>query len=212
MNNNGTNSAMGASSVAQNSTSKTAGAKKKSNKTMITAIVVVIVVLIVAVVVVVADPFHWFNKSGDEQAEGTGTNIPASLEVTEDEKAMTKKVLDEYAEVTIGEVEQVEDEHGTNDAVSVTVKNIGKEKANIAVDIVAKDNDGTVLDIASLYAEGIEPEQSQVFYVFELSELTGDQLRNAKYEVHKAYTYDTTGEQSEGNAESTQEEPESNEQ
>ena len=201
MNNNEMNNVMGGNLVAHNNASKKSSSKKSVSKTAIIAIVAVIVVLGAAVAVVVMDPFHWFTKSDGGQVEETGTNAPANLEMTEDEIAMTKKVLDEYAEVKIGGVEQVEDEHGTNDAVSVTVKNIGQDKANIAVDIVAKDNDGNVLDVASLYAEGIEPEQTQVFYVFELSELTGDQLRSAKYEIHKAYTYDTGGGQSEENAE-----------
>ena len=208
MNNNGTSSVAGGSSTTQNNTAKKT--KKSSKKLLIVIIVALVLIVGVVVAVVVTDPFHIFN-SGNEQVEGSDNPTSSNTyDVTEDEKATTKKVLEENAEVTIGEIERVNDEYGANEALKVTVKNIGKEKANIAVDIVAKDNDDKVLDEASLYAEGIEPEQTQAFHVFELSGLTGDQLKNAKFEVHKAFTYDAP-EQSGDNAEKSAEESEKNE-
>ncbi|MBR3169288.1 hypothetical protein IKF23_02510 [Candidatus Saccharibacteria bacterium] len=171
--------------------------KKKKEKsgghtnTIIMAIAgAAVVAIAVAVVVVLTNIFAQPNGSGEGEGEDNPALLSSNYDTTEEEDTITKKVMDELIEITIGELEMVQDEYGENGAIPVTVKNISDGRFNLAIEIVAKDKEGNPLDVASLYAEGIEPGQELLFHAFELSTLSNDQLRNATFEVHKAYTYE----------------------
>ncbi|MBR3236683.1 hypothetical protein IKF92_03345 [Candidatus Saccharibacteria bacterium] len=190
------------SSVGSTSGNTITSAKKKkkvSLKKIDTKKLIGVGLLFVAVVAVVVGILVVMTRSHEEP--GTGEEnvalLPSNYDTTDEENATTKKIMDDMIEIEIGELEQIEDEYGTNSAIPVKVKNISKEKLSIAIEIVAKDEEGNPLDVASLYAEGIEPEQTQLFHAFELSTLTDEQLRKAKLEVHKAYTYETGTEKKE---------------
>lgn len=191
---------MQAKTVAPQSVSNTKGVisssvkktKKNKSKKLNPKIIVGLGLLFVAIVVVVVSVLYLISRKPDN-GEGSEENpalLSSNYDTTEDENATTKKIMDEMIEIEIGELEQIEDEYGTNSAIPISVKNISKEKFSVAIEIVAKDSDGKPLDVASLYAEGIEPGQVQLFHAFVLSSLSDEQLRNAKFEVHKAYTYD----------------------
>lgn len=174
--------------------------KKKPNiKNPVVLIVLgIIIVLVIAVVVfLILNATKNSDNNNNEPASSEATEALAQPEYTKtsEDEATTRQILDEYISVEIGDVVVVEDEHGTNDAVEVTVHNKSDKSASIAIMISAKDADGNIMDIASLYAEGIGPGQTQVFNAFQLSELTAEQLKSAKYEVHKANTYTVPGEE-----------------
>ena len=171
---------------------KKAGKKwQKYLKPKMIAVCGVVFVMVLVLVVVVLTTV--FNKPGEDSGDETVENVallPSNYDTTEEEDATTKKIMDEYINIEVGELEEVEDEHGKNSAIPITVKNVSEEKMTVAIEVVALDGDGNPLDVASLYAEGIEPGQSYLFRAFELSALSDEQLRQAKYEVHKAYTYE----------------------
>lgn len=155
-----------------------------------------IIIGVIIAVVIVCLVLYFINKpveggSGDGEANVFGEVM------TEEEKQVTRQVMDEYADVTVEGVEEVEDELGKHNAVIVKVKNISDKTISLAIDIVAKDKDGNMLDKSSLYAEGIGPEQVYSFQTFVYSILTIDQLKAAEYDIYKAYTYNTPGTQAE---------------
>ena len=118
-----------------------------------------------------------------------GGNRFYTRNITEKDKETTKSTLDKYADINVKGYDQIEDENGTHNVVAVEVTNKSEETVSIAVDLAAKDNDDKVLDISSLYAEGITPGQTYSFNLFYYTELTADQLKSAKYDVYKAYIY-----------------------
>lgn len=120
-------------------------------------------------------------------------------ELTEEEKRETEMVMDEYAEVIVGGYKEVEDELGFHDAITINVKNISDKEVSLAISVVAKDQEGNILDKSSLYAEGIEPGQTQVFQTFVYSTLTREELKTAQYEVFKARTYEIPAPETDAN-------------
>lgn len=163
---------------------------KHINVTTISIAGVAVVAIAVVVVVVLANIFAQPDGGGDNEGGENPALLSANYETTEEDDTITKKVVDELLEIEIGGLEKVQDDYGENSAIPVKVKNISNEKFNVAIEIVAKDKDGNPLDVASLYAEGIEPGQEQLFHAFELSTLSDEQLSSATFEVHKAYTYE----------------------
>ena len=161
--------------------------KPKNKKPLIfIAIGVVAILAIVGVIVAINVSQGSNTDAGTDESADTSSSAPAT---TEEENKVTKETTDNYAQVSFEGYQQVEDEMGSHGAIIVTVKNISDKKTCIAVDLVAKDADGNILDQSSLYAEGIEPEQVQTFQTFVYSELSPEQLQSAKIEVLKAYTY-----------------------
>ena len=172
---------------------KTPKIKKLKNKKLPIFIAVGITVILVVIGVVVAINLPQGSSDNSSNTEETAATIPGNIETTEEENKVTEETLDKYAGVSFEGYQQVEDELGTHGAVVVSVKNTSDKRTNLAVDIVAKDEEGNILDQSSLYAEGIEPEQVQTFYTFVYSELSPEQLKSAKFEVNRAYTYSTDG-------------------
>lgn len=161
--------------------------KNKSNKTLIIAgIVVLAIIIIVSIIAAVSS-----NNTPTSEGEGlTEDEVFYNGSVlTEKDKETTKSTLDKYADINVKGYDQIEDENGTHNVVAVEVTNKSEETVSIAVDLAAKDNDDKVLDISSLYAEGITPGQTYSFNLFYYTELTADQLKSAKYDVYKAYIY-----------------------
>lgn len=99
-----------------------------------------------------------------------------------------------YIGIEVVGYQQVNDGNNDYNAVVINVTNTGEEKTSLAIEIIARSEDGTVLDKSSVYAEAIDPGQTHQFYTFVYSELTPEQLKSAKYEIYKAYTYVSSGE------------------
>lgn len=175
------------------------GKKKKSKSSKLGVILLAVVVFAAVAVVTVLI----LNRNKGEESDGndvpiSDTTADGIYATTEDEKKVTEEVLDKYIEFKIEGYEKVEDELGSNDSIAATLKNKSDKKISVAVEVVAKNKEGEILDKASLYAEGIEPGTTQHFNLFVLSELTAEQLQSADFEVLKAYTYETgTEEESE---------------
>ena len=159
---------------------------KKTKKSLILYLILAIIFVAIIVAVIILAP-----KGGSDPTEADGTSSFQGEELTEEEKKETEAIMEEYAEVTVEGYQEVEDELGLHKAIIINVKNISDERVSLAINVVAKDESGNILDKSSLYAEGIEPGQTQVFQAFVYSELTEDQLKSAKYEVYKARTYET---------------------
>lgn len=155
---------------------------------VIAGVVAVGVLAIVAIVVAVIVKNN--SQTSDVESGESGETAVYMNVLTEEDKKTTSETMDDV-EINIEGRQQFSDENGEHNGVVVTVKNTGKEKTNIAIDLVAKDDKGEILDKSSLYAEGIEPEQTQKFYLFVYSKLSAEQLNKAKFEVYKAYTYKT---------------------
>ena len=146
--------------------------KNKSNKTLIIAgIVVLAIIIIVSIIAAVSS-----NNTPTSEGEGlTEDEVFYNGSVlTEKDKETTKSTLDKYADINVKGYDQIEDENGTHNVVAVEVTNKSEETVSIAVDLAAKDNDDKVLDISSLYAEGITPGQTYSFNLFYYTELTAD--------------------------------------
>ena len=98
--------------------------------------------------------------------------------------------------------QHIDTENGGYNAVVIEVKNRGDKRTSLAIDVVARNkDDNTVLDTSSMYAEGIEPGQTYTFYTFVYSKVPADQLKEAKFDIYKANTYNA------GGVEEQQEEP-----
>lgn len=146
--------------------------------------------IVVFVAVITATILSNVFRGGEENEDST-PKISIDTLSTEEENALTKQVLEKYVDATIEGYQKVENDQGLNDVVVINIKNISDEKTNLALDVVALDDDGNVLDKTSLYAEGIEPGQTQIFQAFALSELAPEQLQAAHYEIYRAKTYKT---------------------
>lgn len=146
--------------------------------------VVAAIVLVVAIIVIVIN-----SNNNQPDSDAPEEYVPGNV-LTEEDKKVTQQTMDNV-EINVEGYQHIADENGEFNAVVVTVKNTGDKRTCIAIDVAAKDGDDKILDMSSLYAEGIEPEQTQRFYLFVYSELTPDQLTSAKYDVYKAYTYTT---------------------
>lgn len=181
----------------QNATvSFVSGGKNKSNnnkKLLSILIIGIVAAIIVGVAIFLIIKFTGNNESETPKPDGT-SSFDMGEELTEDAKETTKKVLDDYIDVEIVGYERIEDETGQHGSITAKVKNTSNETTSVAVDVVAKDNDGNILDKSSLYAEGIGPSQVYTFNLFVYSTLTEDQLKSANFEVYKAYTYEAPSE------------------
>lgn len=167
---------------------KTTKAKKGNAKIWLFAGVSVLVIVIVALLVV----FLTKDNSGNDDLGTDGEYLPG-FDISDEEKEVTKKVMDEYAEVEVVGFQEFEDENGKHNAIVVNVKNVSDKTVSLAIDVVAKNKEGTILEKSSLYAEGIMPGQTQVFNTFVYSALSADELKSADYEIFKAYTYVAPG-------------------
>ena len=152
---------------------------KKQQVILIAAIAAVVLAIIVAIVAIVLT-----NNKPEEPAPIDPSSLVKPL--TEEEKRITEQTVNEYVDI---EVEGYKQE-GDRTTVIINIKNSGQKQTCLALDIVAKDENGTIIDKTSLYAEGIEPGQTQRFFAFELSQLKPEQLASAKYEIYKARTYE----------------------
>ena len=169
-------------------TSKTERKSKKGlNKKSILGIgiaVVVVIALIIFAIIMANQPKN--NTEGGSDEEATTPYIETT---TEEDDRITKETLDKYAEVTVDGYKKVDNNEISSDVVIVHVKNISEEQTSLAIAIVAEDNDGKVVDISYLYAEGIAPGETQEFQTFVYTKMTPDQMQNVKYKVYKANTY-----------------------
>ena len=159
--------------------------KKFSKKTYLLIVGVGVVVIALITVAILMG----ISRSSEEGEETEQT--PASSLTSDEENALTKQVLEKYVEADIQGYQRVDNDQGLNDVVVINIKNISEEKTNLALDVVAMDDKENVLDVTSLYAEGIEPGQTQIFQAFALSELTPEQLQTAHYKIYRAKTYIT---------------------
>ena len=160
----------------------------KNKKLYIIASIIVLVVVIVVAAILI----NQNSNDGDGIDVNKDTRVIIdSNQTTEQEDNITKQILEKYADVKVEGYQEIEEENGTVGTVVIDVKNISGKKINLAVDVVAKDKDGNILDKTSLYAEEMEEDQVYVFNVFTDSELSQEQLQNATIEVLRAYTYGT---------------------
>ncbi len=153
---------------------------KKTYLLIVGAGIVVVALITVAILMGILR-----SGGGSEEIERISVNSLTS----DEENALTKQVLDKYVEADIQGYQRMDNEDGLNDVVVISIKNISDERTNLALDVVALDDNESVLDKTSLYAEGIEPGQTQVFQAFALSELTPEQLKAAHYKIYRANTY-----------------------
>ena len=125
-------------------------------------------------------------------------NLESNL--TNEEKEITQETVNEYANLQLEGYQQVKEGNRSFDAVVIKVTNKGQDTACIAVKLVAEDQEGSIIDRSSLYAEEIHPGETQTFNTFAYSDLAPGRLQNAKFEIYKAYTYDCSAtKSSEGN-------------
>lgn len=162
---------------------------KKRNRKLVVLVIVILIVLILSVIITSLILNSLFNNNVPEVEDSADQTIISIESLTEEEKLTTQQTVDTYADVSIQGYQYVDDENGGYHAVVVTVTNKSNEKTSITVDIVAKDGEDNKLDLASVYAEGIEPNQTQAFYIFAHSKLSDEQLESANFEVYKAYIY-----------------------
>ena len=160
------------------------------NKYFIICLAVVIIAIIVVIILTALNNKPADGGESGEVVESANIYYNGSI-LTEADQEITKETLEKYADLNIKGHTQIEDETGKHDIVAVEVTNKSDQITSIAIDLAAKDNDGKTLDISSLYAEGITPGQTQLFNLFYYTELTPEQLDSAKYEVYKAYTYES---------------------
>lgn len=117
-------------------------------------------------------------------------NLESNL--TNEEKEITQETVNEYANLQLEGYQQVKEGNRSFDAVVIKVTNKGQDTTCIAVKLVAEDQEGSIIDRSSLYAEEIHPGETQTFNTFAYSDLAPGRLQNAKFEIYKAYTYDCT--------------------
>ena len=173
----------------------------KENKKIALIIAGIVVLLaIIAVIAVLVLP-KGSGNNGDSDTDGS---YSSGVDLSEEEKAVTKKVMDEYAEVEVVGFQEFEDENGKHNAIVVNVKNVSDKNVSLAIDVVAKDKEGAILDKSSLYAEGIAPGQTQVFNTFVYTTLSADELKAANFEVFKAYTYVAPGDSADNDSQEAQ--------
>lgn len=134
------------------------------------------------------------NGKNVEEIDGF-TPYDSSIETTDEEKKITKEILENQAEVIIEGYQRIESEDGLNDVVVITVRNTSEKRVNFGFDVVALDENDNVLGKTSLYAEGIEPGQVHIFNAFALSGMTPEQMQTAHFEVYKAKTYVLDGDE-----------------
>ena len=177
--------------------------KKKSNKNL--PLIIGICGAIVALVVVIILAIAFGNRGkgeGSESGAGSGgptNNTSQTTLATEEDGKVTKETLDKYTEVAIDGYQKVDDNEISSDVVLVHVKNTSDEVQSLAIIISAEDRDGNLLDTSALYAERIQPGETQNFQAFVYTVMTPDQMKNATYKVYKASTYEApTPEASEG--------------
>ena len=183
------NASDGSSTVAQKKT----GASKSSKKN-ITTILVAVGALAILAGIIVAVVLNLPHGDSGEDETGGGDVVSVNTDVlTEEDEKTTKNVIDKYAEVKVGDIQEYEDELGKHIGVNVAVTNISEETVSIAVDLAAMGKDGNVLDKSSLYAEGIAPGQTYNFQTFSYTTLSLQELKDAEIKVYKAYTYVSAG-------------------
>ena len=181
---------------------------KKSNKNLplIIGACVAIVVLVVAIILAVAFSNRSQGEGANSGSESVGptNNTSQTLAPTEEDDKTTKETLDQYAEVTIDGYQKVDDNEISSDVVPVHIKNISNETQSLAIIISAEDRDGNILDTSALYAEGIQPGDTQHFQAFVYTVMTPEQMQNATYKVYKASTYQAPTHEASENTEVTE--------
>lgn len=153
-------------------------------------------VLLIALIAIIA--LLIINNTNKSDPEGASDGSSPVFSTTEEEEKITKETLDKYTEITIEGYKEIDNNPVANAAVIVSVKNISNEKVSLAIVMAAMDENDNVLETSSIYAEGIEPGQTHTFETFVYTELTPDQLRNAKYKAYKASTYEAPTPSSDG--------------
>ena len=154
------------------------GGKGKSDKKKLISIILICV----AAVAIIAIAVFLIVKAFQNNSSDAGTPIDESNatvitdELTEEDKTETGRVTNDLIDVEFVGYQQIEDELGQHGAIVTNVKNKSNDTLTVAVDVVAKDNDGNILDKSSLYAEGIGPGQTYSFNLFVYTALTEDQL------------------------------------
>ena len=165
--------------------------KKKINTKYI--IIAAITIVICVGIGIVAALLLRGSGSGDGNSDTpVDTNTPVE-ENTEETQRITDETIKKYADITVEGYQDVDNESFTGKAVVVTVRNSSDETVSLAITMGAYDSEGNLLDTSSLYAEGIQPDQTNTFNTFVYTELTPEQMRSATFKVYKASTYDAQG-------------------
>ncbi|MBR3115777.1 hypothetical protein IKF30_00930 [Candidatus Saccharibacteria bacterium] len=177
--------------------------KNKSIKYIIIAIIGVLLLVGIGVGVAIA-----MSNNGDKGTEpdNSGDTSTATEENDEETKRITEETIKKYTDIKVEGYRDVEDNSVNGKAVVVSVHNISEEVVSLAIVMGAYDQEGNLLDTSSLYAEGIQPDQTHVFNTFVYSELTPKQLESATYKVYKAHTYNAEGVETSSEGEATTEE------
>lgn len=157
-------------------------------------IIIAAVAIIACVGIGIAAALLLKNNSPDSNdgTVSTDTTIPFE-ENTEETQRITDETVQKYADIKVEGYQDVDTESFTGKAVVVTVRNSSNETVSLAITMGAYDSDGNLLDTSSLYAEGIQPDQTNTFNTFVYTELTPEQMQSATFKVYKATTYDAQG-------------------
>ena len=143
---------------------------------------IIIAVITVVILMVLNRPK---SDKGDSQAETE--NVVEEL--TEEEKQITEETINKYTEINIGGYEDVDGDPERGKAVKVSVKNISEETVSLEIVIGAYDENDALLETSSLYAEMLEPGQTQDFLAFASTGLAPEQLQSATFKIYQAKTY-----------------------
>lgn len=131
-----------------------------------------------------------------------GRITPLGELFTEEDVKRTEETLEKYIDFNVEGYERIEENGSNSDVVVVSVTNISDETKSASVEVAAKNDEGKILDISTLYVEDLQTGRTQVFNLFSNSSLSSDVLRDAKYEIYRAYTYELSPEDDSINQES----------
>ena len=104
------------------------------------------------------------------------------------DEVLTKKLLDEVVDITIGEYAEEETENGVFRGINVSITNKSGNKTPLGVTFVAKDKSGKIVGGTTIYLEEINPEETHSFLILTDSELSPEELKAAKVEIYNIYT------------------------
>ena len=149
-----------------------------------------IIAVITAVVLMVFNP----SKTTEDGSSQEETANVVKEELTEEEKQATEETVNKYTKIAIGKYEDVDGDPAKGKAVKVSVKNISEETVSLEIIIGAYGADDALLETSSLYAEMLEPGQTQDFLAFASTELAPEQLQSATFKIYQAKTYTVNAE------------------
>ncbi|MBR3319758.1 hypothetical protein IKG20_00390 [Candidatus Saccharibacteria bacterium] len=167
--------------------SKGSKGSSKGNKKVFIIAASVVAVGALAVLGVMFIP-KLFNKQETETNENIGVISPSGQPLTEEDKRITEKTISEAADVSIKGYKEIEAENGKRGVVTISVRNTSSESTSYAIEVAVNNSDGELLEILSFYAEGIEPGQTVEADMYPQT-TSAEDLKNAKFEIFRAYTY-----------------------